>query len=82
MLRRHAHGQTFPHIEPNVVLPANGTGGRFELFPSDVADELQQALGSPRTQAQDATRFLLHERRLLGVMNTVGRNIPGTLKNP
>lgn len=86
LLRRHPHGHVFDEIDRPAVLPADESRGQFEVCPPDVAAELARALRRERIPvASSDGRSLLAVRRILGVMNTVGRRIPGfapTAHNP
>jgi len=82
-LKAHPAGQIYDHPS-NVVQPARpGADGRFHPMPEDVAAELRDFLASDLAREVGpgaGHSHLLISRRMNRVMNTLGNNLQGTLK--
>lgn len=82
-LKSHPAGKIY-ELPSAVVQPPSGSNARFDVMPDDVADELARFGRSVMASAAEAGggfSHLLISRRLNAVMNTLGTNLQGILRN-
>jgi anaerobic selenocysteine-containing dehydrogenase len=82
-LRMHPHGLVVDGVEPSRVGPPHdGADGRFELFPIDVAEELDGAWADANAPSDTDRPFRLIVRRTKETLNSMGKRVPGLPKYP
>jgi anaerobic selenocysteine-containing dehydrogenase len=85
-VKQHPHGLIFETVSPVIAAPSSDDASdRFDVIPTDVADELARALQASTRSVADQRPFQLVVRRAKETMNTLGKNLPDlppTAMNP
>ncbi len=77
VVKQHPHGKMFEELAERLAAPADATStARFDVMPTDVADELRCAASGAGMATDDARPFRLVVRRSKATMNTLGKHIP------
>jgi anaerobic selenocysteine-containing dehydrogenase len=82
-LKAHPGGKIYDHPS-QIVQPARpGAGGRFDVMPADVAQEIEDFLASDLAQAgvDGGHSHLMISRRMNRVMNSGGNNLEAVLRH-